>query len=362
LAAGLVQNAIVAAIHRARQLRLIRQEIHVTQPTPTPLSIVGLGLHLPPTVPVKEFAEAHGGDVTNYRGWERACHAGPDEHPSDMGAKALGQAIERSGVAPADIRMVIYTGASRDYLPSWSVSNEVMRLCGLSAGCLGLDLAAGCLATLAALDLLQGWLGAHGGGYAAVVASERWTQTLNFKDTKTLGLWQYGDSAGALLVKLGQDKSAIADYLGAEFRSAADMNGHVLIRYGGTREPQAPPGVDPNSRRVSDRPKETITGTYRKGYGEAYALLKQRFPLEPARLLVNQMSPQIVGMLAETLGMTDRVLVTGNRTGHLGGTDIIAGLQTVVDEGGVKKPLLVGASTAYGFGTGFLVPPEAALT
>ena len=325
-----------------------------------PLRVLGIGLHLPPTVGVREHAAARGADVTDYRGWECAAHAGDDEHPSTMGASALGRALEHSGVAAEDVRLVVFTGSSRDYVPSWSVATEVMRLCGLSDRCIGLDMTAGCLATLAALDLAHGWLAAHGGGCAAVVAAERWSQTIDVTDPTTMTLWAYGDSAGALVVGLddrGPARPAVADYLGAEFRSAAGNNGHVMIPYGGTREPQAPVGVDPYARRVSDRPKQEITATYRRGYGDALAALKARFGLEPVRMLCNQMSPALVGMLTEVTGMEGRVVRTGDRTGHLGGTDIIVGLDTLVAEDAVDGPILVCASAAYGFGAGFVVPP-----
>ncbi len=325
--------------------------------TLAPLRVLGIGLHLPEAVRVRDDAARRGADVSDYRGWERACRAGDDEHPSTMGASALGRALASSGVAPADVRLVVFTGASRDYVPSWSVATEVMRLCGLSDRCIGLDLAAGCLATLAALDLAHGWLAAHGGGCAAVVAAERWSQTIDVRDPTTMTLWAYGDSAGALVVGRDVDHPPVVDFLGAEFRSAAANNGHVMIPYGGTREPQAPPGVDPYARRVSDRPKQELTASYRRGYSDALAALKARFGREPVRLLCNQMSPALVGMLTDATGMDGRVVRTGDRTGHLGGTDIIVGLDTLVAEDALDGPLLVCASAAYGFGAGFVVPP-----
>jgi 3-oxoacyl-[acyl-carrier-protein] synthase-3 len=274
-----------------------------------------------------------------------------------MGASALRRALATSGVPPEDVRLVVFTGASRDYVPSWSVSSEIMRLAGLSDRCIGLDLAAGCLATLAALDLAHGWLAAHGGGCAAIVAAERWSQTIDVRDPTTMTLWAYGDSGGALVVEHGGDgRRGAVEHLGAEFRSAAANNGHVMIPYGGTREPLAPPGVDPWARRVSDRPKQEVTATYRRGYGDALAALRARFGLEPVRLLCNQMSPALVGMLTELTGMDGRVVLTGDRTGHLGGTDVILGLDRLVREDAVDGPVLVCASAAYGFGAGFLVP------
>jgi 3-oxoacyl-[acyl-carrier-protein] synthase III len=321
-----------------------------------PLSVVGIGLHLPPADPVPEWAEQRGADVTGYRGWPNACHARDDEHPSTMGAAALAHALERGGVPAADLRLVIFAGASRDYVPSWSVANEIMRYTGATARCLGLDLTAGCLATLAGLDLAHGWLVAHGGGHAAVVTAERWSQTIEYRDPTTAALWAYGDSAGAFVVGLDVVERSILRYLGAEFRSASENNGHVLIPYGGTRQPQAPPGVDPFRRHVSDRPKAEITASYRTGFGGALAALHERFGIEPTRLVCNQMSPQLVGMLTEVSGMGDRVVRTGEHTGHLGGTDIIVGLDRLVAAGEVDGPIVACASTAYGFGAGMLVP------
>ncbi len=323
---------------------------------PVPVSILGIGLHLPPAVPVLERAASRGADVSGYRGWERSCLARDGEHPSTMGADALRRALERSGVAPEDLGLVLFVGSSRDYVPSWSVSNELMRLCGASDRCLGLDVTAGCLATLGGLALAQGWLAAQGGGHAAVVAAERWTQTIDYADVTAATLWAYGDSAGALVIGLDAPQQGIATFLGAEFRSASANNGHVLIPYGGTRAPQAPPGVDPNRRQVSDRPKSEITASYRKGYGDAFAALRGRFALEPGRMICNQMSPQLVGLVAETTGMTGRVVCTGHETGHLGGTDIVVGLERLVGDGALDEPVLVCASAAYGFGAGFLVP------
>ena len=234
-----------------------------------------------------------------------------------------------------------------------------MRRCGLSDSCLGLDMTAGCLATLAALDLVHGWLNLHGGGCAAVVAAERWSETIDHGDPTTVNLWSYGDSAGAMVVGLGLDRAPLLEYLGAEFRSASQNNGHVLVPYGGTRAPTAPPGVNPNARQVSDRPKKEITTSYRAGYADAYAALQKRFGLEPDRLVCNQTSPQLVGMLTTVLGMQDRVLVTGHDTGHLGGPDVIVGLSRLLEGGLTEGVILMVASAAYVFGTGLLVNPAA---
>jgi len=71
------------------------------------LSVLGIGLDLPAAVSVRDHAVAHGADVSEYRGWEHACHGGADDHPSTMGARALRAALDDAAVSPADLRLVI---------------------------------------------------------------------------------------------------------------------------------------------------------------------------------------------------------------------------------------------------------------
>ncbi len=323
-----------------------------------PLSVLGVGLHLPPAQPVVDVVRKHGGDTSDYKGWENVRLAREGEHPSTMGASALKQALERSGVAPEQLKFVIFTGLSRDYVPSWGVAIEIMRLCGAPGTCFGLDITAGCVATLSALDLLQGWLPMQGGGYAAVIASERWSHTVDYTDKSVSGLWSYGDSAGALVVGLDVPKRPICNFLGAEFRTAPDFNGQVIIRYGGTREPQAPPGVNPHKRELGERVKKDVTGAYRIGYKSAYDALKAHFDVKPGRLICNQSTPNIVAMLAELFDLQGRGLSTGHGTGHLGGVDVLVGLNQLNETGQLDEPVLVWSSTSYAFGTGLLVPPK----
>ncbi len=322
--------------------------------TVAPLAILGIGLHLPPPDPILEWAAARGGDVSSYAGWANACHATENDHPSTMGAEALGTALTESGVDAADLRLVVFTGSSRDYVPSWSVASEIMRLNGATERCLGLDLTAGCLATLAGLDLAHGWLSAHGGGHAAIVTAERWSQTIDYADPTTMALWAYGDSGGAVVVGLDVPERPLARFHGAEFTSAADNNGHVLIPYGGTRQPEAPPGGNPFRRRVSDRPKSVISDSYRLAYGRVFGAFRDRFAVEPDHLVCNQMSPALVGMITEAFGRANnteafgransteagpasRVVLTGPQTGHLGGTDILVGLDELSRSGRLDR-------------------------
>jgi 3-oxoacyl-[acyl-carrier-protein] synthase III len=324
------------------------------------LSILGMGLELPPSVSMRELLDRTGGDTSWYNSWQRACRVRNDEdQPSTFASAALKKALAASGVPAADIRLVLFTGVSRDYPASWSVATEVMRLNGISEDCVGIDMTIGCLATLSALDLAQGWLAQRGGGSAAIVAGERWSYTVDQNNPKVAGMWTWADGGAAIVVGMNTGRPAIADFLGAEFTSRSDYNGHVLISYGGTRNPVAPAGVNPYQREVSDRPRHEVKQAYLHGYRRAYDAISRRAGgLRAQRMVCNQMSPQTVSMIAESFGIPmERVVITGHETGHLGACDAIVGLNRLRELNQIDAPIVIGSSTAYAFGAGLVVPP-----
>jgi 3-oxoacyl-[acyl-carrier-protein] synthase III len=322
------------------------------------LDILGVGLDIPPATDTRALCQAAGGDTTEFRGWERVCIARDDEHPSTMGAAALRAALDDAGVAPADLGIVVSAGMSRDYLPSWSLSTEIMKTAGTRPSALGIDLTLGCLGTLAALNVAHGWLTLAGGGYAAIVTAERWAYTVDRSAAGMMSLWAHSDGAGALVVGLGSGGRALAVYHGAEFVSAPEMNGRVLIKYGGTRFPAAPPGVGAAVRTLSSSPRQEVRDRYRDCYQDALFALTKRFGVVPSRLICNQITPGTVRMLTRLTGLpASSVVVTGHDVGHIGPADIIVGFDRLRRAGQLDGPVAVASSTPYSFGFGLITPP-----
>jgi 3-oxoacyl-[acyl-carrier-protein] synthase III len=322
------------------------------------LDILGVGLDIPPATDTRELCRLAGADTTEFRGWDRVCVARQDEHPSTMGAAALRAALDDGGIAPADLGIVVSAGMSRDYLPSWSLSTEIMKTAGTRPSALGIDLTLGCLGTLAALNVAHGWLTVAGGGYAAIVTAERWAYTVDRSVTSTMTLWAHSDGAGALVVGLGTGDRARAVYQGAEFVSAPEMNGRVLIKYGGTRFPAAPWGERAATRTLSSSPREAVRDRYRDCYDAALTALTKRFGVVPSRLICNQITPGTVRMLTRLTGLPpSAVVVSGHRVGHIGPADIIVGFDQLCRAGQLDGPVAVASSTPYSFGFGLITPP-----
>jgi 3-oxoacyl-[acyl-carrier-protein] synthase-3 len=321
------------------------------------LSVLGTGVYLPPARPVNEVVKEAGQDPSDYQGWDNCCHALKDDHPSTMGATALRKALADANVDPAELKLVLFAGMSRDYLPSWSVATEIMKECGAQAHCMGLDMTVGCLGALSALDMAQGWLAMRGGGVAAIVAAERWTYTVDYTSIENMGLWGHSDGAAATIVSHNTAHAAKASFLGAEFVSQSDLNGTVLVEYGGTRKPIAPEGVKPFERKLMGLTRHDLRQRYSDGYSNSLKALKARFDCNPEKVIINQTANLFLHLIASVIEIPiENFILTGNETGHVGSADILIGLDRLLHTGGLNEPHLVAGSTPYAFGSGIMVP------
>lgn len=322
------------------------------------LSILGTGIYLPPASPVLEVvAQAGSADTSQYQGWKNVCHALEDDQPSTMGGAALQAALDDAGVDPSEVKLVIFAGMSRDYLPSWSMSSELMKNAGMSNACTGLDLTVGCLGALSALDMAQGWLAIRGGGVAVVVAAERWSYTVDHSSSESFGLWAHGDGAAATVVGMNTNHQAKAHFYGAEFTSQSDLNGTVLIEYGGTRNPVAPEGAKPFERKLMGLDRVDLRVRYSEGYQSSYQALKERFDVVPERALCNQTAKLFMHLIASVIQIPiENFVMTGEDTGHVGSADILIVLDKLLKSTGCNEPYLMAGSTPYAFGSGLLMP------
>lgn len=321
------------------------------------LSVLGTGIYLPPARPVREVVAEAGQDASGHQGWDNCCHALADDHPSTMGADALRKALVDAQVDPSELKLVLFAGMSRDYLPSWSVATEIMQLCGTDARCMGLDMTVGCLGALSALDMAQGWLATHGGGVAAIVAAERRTYTVDYTSIENMGLWGHSDGAGATVVSQDTHHPAKAVFCGAELFAQNDLNGTVLIEYGGTRHPVAPAGVKPFERKLMGLTRHDLRQRYSDGYANSLQALKSRFDCDPQRVIINQTANLFLQLISSVIEIPiENFVLTGHETGHVGSADILIGLDRLLKTEGMKEPYLIAGSTPYAFGSGLMMP------
>ncbi|HEX8108748.1 MAG TPA: hypothetical protein VF516_13530 [Kofleriaceae bacterium] len=308
--------------------------------------IVGLGVVLPP-----QHRVPAGGDLA-YRGWNHYRRAAEQDHPSTMGARAVADALARASLQPADLSLVIYAGVSRDYPPSWSAAVAIMDEIGVGTGCVGMDIINGCLGALLGLEIARRWLRGGEGQHVAVVCAERWAGSIARDDAAQKRLWGNSDGAAAAIVSASPAGAAL-EVASVSLLNVPEYVDHVLVKYGGTRHPVAPPHEDPQRRILSGRPYEQLTDHYRASYESvatrAIALANHR----PDTLVCNQISPNVVDLIADALAYGPaQVIRTGTENGHMGPADVLVGLRAAVDLG--CSTVLAAASSPYSFGAAVL--------
>jgi len=145
--------------------------------------------------------------------------AGPGENPSDMGAKAAAQAMERAGVGPADIDLLVVATMTPD-LPFPSTACLVQAKLGLRRDIPCFDIAAACSGFIYALQVVADMV--RGGRYrrALVVGAEKLSSVVDWTDRSTCVL--FGDAAGAAVVEPCDEPGVgiLANLLGADGSNA----------------------------------------------------------------------------------------------------------------------------------------------
>ncbi len=155
-----------------------------------------------------------------------------DESAATLAIAAARQALDRSGLAPADIACcVCATLSAPDATPS--VACQVQAALGLPENRPALDINAACSGFLYGMAVARGLLTTLGGQYALVIGCEALSRLMDPADRSTCVL--FGDGAGAAIFQLADTPFALT--LGAR-------GSDVLHAGGPSREGSAPITMD----------------------------------------------------------------------------------------------------------------------
>ncbi len=181
--------------------------------------------------------------------------------------------------------------------------------------------------------------------------------TIDYTSIESMGLWSHSDGAAATIVGQNTSHHAKAEFCGAEFVSQSDLNGTVLIEYGGTRNPIAPAGVKPFERKLVGLDRHDLRQRYSDGYSGSLQAIKARFDCNPDKVVINQTANLFLHLIASVIEIPiENFIVTGHETVHVGSADILIGLDRLLQSGDVSEPCLVSGSTPYAFGSGLMMP------
>jgi 3-oxoacyl-[acyl-carrier-protein] synthase III len=173
--------------------------------------IAGLGAYAPARLVTNRDLEQTLGTsdewIVKRTGIRERRIAGENEATSDLAVAAARQALERAGVAPAEVELIVLSTSLPDTVFP-STANLVQHKLG--AGRAGsVDLSAACSGSVYGLSVGAQYV--QTGKYRTVLAigAEIYSRLVDWKDRRTCVL--FGDGAGAVVLRPAEDGSGILD-------------------------------------------------------------------------------------------------------------------------------------------------------
>ena len=318
------------------------------------VEIAAVGAYVPEQVVTNaDLQRLYGFDpewIVQRTGIRERRHAPPEEATSDLAVRAAAQCLERAGVRPEEVDMLLVGTFTPDYLCP-STAALVQHRLGLRCG--AVDLQAACAGFMYSLITGMQFVAAGTSKRCLVIGADCNSRILNPSDNKIYPL--FGDGAGAVLLTPGSPEQGMLAYsLGAD-GGGCDF----LIRpVGGSRTPFSVENAGDGKHLLFMDGKPVFKWAIRlveenmRQVGGAAGLTLEQLKL----VVLHQANVRILDGIADALGLDkSKVIIQLDRYGNTSAASIPLALEECVQAGRVRRgdPILMsgfGAGLAWGTG------------
>ena len=269
-----------------------------------------------------------------------------DEVTSDFATDAAWKAMDRAGVKPRDIGMIIVATVTPDNtFPATAV--HVQRKLGVPPG-IAFDVSAACAGFLYALNTAHAFIATEQVRHALVIGAEKLSCFLDWEDRSTCVL--FGDGAGAVVLSAKEPRTArpprgvLATYLSADGTLAEH-----LYADGGPASTGTVGKVRMNGKEVFRNAVEEISGAVFEVTERARVSRHEIDWFVP-----HQANIRIIQSCAKKLELDEKkVVVTIDRHANTSSASIPLALDAAVSDGRIERDqLLVFAALGGGLAWG----------
>jgi 3-oxoacyl-[acyl-carrier-protein] synthase-3 len=272
--------------------------------------------------------------------------AGPDENNRTMSAQASRIAMERAGVQPGEIDLIVLGTASPDHLlPSTAV--ELQAELGASRAA-AFDVSAACSSWLYGLIIAEGLMMSGNAETALVVGTEKLSSIVNWKDRTTAVL--FGDGSGAAVLKRSKHGKGI---LSTYFRSDGNLARLLHRRTGGADKPFDETALADRSFYIEMEGREVFKHAVRSMSDACDRALDgaKMTGADIDLLIPHQANIRIIEATAKHAGIPmDKVFVNVDRYGNTSSASVPMALEEAIAAGRVTDGSTV---LLVAFGAGF---------
>lgn len=253
-----------------------------------------------------------------------------DVSAADMGAEAARRAMDKAGVEPGEVDILILSTATPDrWLPSTACDTQA--LLGLD-NAVAFDIMAACTGHLYGLSMGEGYIAAGRAEVALVVAAEKMSAIVDWTDRTTAVL--FGDGAGAAVLKPADDSGR--GILSSHHQSDGNLAELLYRPGGGAAEPLSQAVLDGGRHLLRMQGREIFKNAVRS-MAEAcdIAMTKAGLTAADIDLLVpHQANIRIIEATAKYADIPmEKVFVNVDRYGNMSSATVPIALDEAIEQG-----------------------------
>ncbi len=311
--------------------------------------IIGTGSYLPKRVltnaDLEKMVETSDEWIVTRTGMKERRLAATDESTSDMGVKSAQKAIEKAGINPKSIDLVLVATLTPDYtFPSTAcIIQSQLELDSAAA----MDIQAACSGYIYALSIAKAFVESGIYRNVLIVASEKLSSIVDYEDRGTCVL--FGDGASACVVSSEGKGLLIRDTV---LGSDGDQKEILIMPGGGSRNPASKETVEAGMHYIKMGGREVFKHAVRRMESSSKECIEKAGLQESdiSWLIPHQANVRIIDAIAKRFQVpNDRVFVTVQKYGNTSASSVGIALDELLDE----KKLTSGENlllTAFGAG------------
>jgi len=259
--------------------------------------------------------------------------AGPKDTTASMGLAAAKEALERAGVRPHEVDLIIVATATPEHVFPSTASLIQDALGAVKAG--AFDLSAGCTGFMYALTMGNQAIRSGASEIILVIGAETLSRIMDWKDRATCVL--FGDGAGAVVLRAGT--LAAGGVLATLCRSDGSGGDLLMLPGGGSKFPASHQTLDQNLHTIKMNGREVFRFATRIMDKSAREVAAQAgIPIENVELIIpHQANLRIIQAAARALKLPDeRFFVNLHRYGNTSSASIPIAICEAVEQGKLK--------------------------
>ncbi len=329
------------------------------------IGVVSTGVYIPEKrMTSKEISEQAGIPlevVEQKMGIREKPIPGVDDHTAEMGIRAAKQAIEKAGIDPKEIDLIIYIGEEHKEYPLWTAGIKLQQEVG-AVNAWAFDTALRCGTTIMGLKVAKDMMRSDPSINTVLLAGGyRNVDFINYQNPRTRFMFNLGAGGGAIILKKGFPENEILE---SHLITDGSFSEDVYVTTGGTKNPITKETLDAGlyqldvldpsgmKERLEQKSMDNFIACIEK------ALNKSGYEKEDiGYVAMLHMKKSAHLYVLDQLGVEHDKSIYLEDYGHIGQIDQILSLELAEQQGKLKKGdivVLVSAGIGYAWGANII--------